>query len=354
MILINSSPKNALKIFQPFLPVFVPVGVGALLAVAEREGIPADYVDEQIEERMLERIAELVKKRDKPYFFGFSVLTASVQSAIDLSKKLREIYPGSFIVFGGIHPSALPEEMLSFGHIDAVLTGECETTLMELYRRVMAGKDWREVENCWYLDAGKITHSKLKVILEDVDKAPAFPYHRFTHPRYDIGFVVSSRGCPYRCSFCSNRVTTGRTYRFRSSELIAEDLEMLQKKYGCSYVIFLDDNFMVNKDRLYKLIDGIRRRGLEKKMVFSFQARGDNTEEGLMRDLFDADSRAFSSAWSRRPRRSWTRSTRTRPSARSTPQSACRRKSGSTSARPTSTDSPAIRTRSGWTAWICP
>ena len=78
MILINSSPKDSLKIFQPFLPIHVPVGIGCLLSVVEREGIKPMFIDEQVEDNVLGLVAEYVKKMEKPYIFGFSDLYNSL------------------------------------------------------------------------------------------------------------------------------------------------------------------------------------------------------------------------------------------------------------------------------------
>jgi len=293
MILINSSPKDALKIFQPFLPIFIPVGVGCLMGALDREGIEARFIDEQVEENTLELVQQYVKEMERPYIFGFSVLTAAYKSAVSVSKELRRLYPDSIILFGGIHPTALPEEVLSHDHIDFVIRGEGERSLVELYRCLREGKSLKGIANLSYRENGSIVHNDRTFVLDDLDSYPPFPYHLFTSPRYDLGFVMSSRGCPYRCVFCSNRITTGMKYRYRSSKAIVDELEMLYDKYGKRYILFLDDNFLVNKKRVYELIDEIKKKGLDKKMSFNFQARGDNTDEDLLKSLFEAGFRSI-------------------------------------------------------------
>jgi anaerobic magnesium-protoporphyrin IX monomethyl ester cyclase len=243
MILINSSPKDALKIFQPFLPIFVPVGIGCLLAALKREGIVARFIDEQVEENTLDLIQQYVKEMDRPYIFGFSVLTAAYKSAISVSKELKRLYPDSIILFGGIHPTALPEEVLSFYHIDFVIRGEGENALVEFYRCVREGKDYKHIANLSYRVNGRIIHNDRSFALDDLDSYPAFPYDLFTSPRYDLGFVISSRGCPYKCIFCSNRITTGMRYRYQSAEAIVDELDLLYHKYNKRYILFIDDKF---------------------------------------------------------------------------------------------------------------
>lgn len=292
MILINSSPKDALKIFQPFLPIFVPIGVGCLLAVAEKQGIKPRYIDEQLEDNVLDLIAEHVKEMEKPYIFGFSTFTIAFKNAISLSKELKRRYPDSVILFGSIHPTAMPEEVLSYEHVDIVFRGEGEKSLIELYKCIKEGKDFTHLENISYRKDGKIIHNNRSYSFDDLDSYPPFPYHLFDKKGYDLGFVIGSRGCPYGCIFCSNRVTTGKKYRFRSAESIVNELDILYHKYDRRAILFLDDNLLVNEKRIYTLMDEIKRKGLDKKMSFNFQARGDNVNYKLLKDLYGAGFRS--------------------------------------------------------------
>lgn len=124
MIFINSSSKEELKIFQPFKRTTITIGIGCLLAIFEREGIKARFVDEQVEKNEFEKIAEYVKDMEPPYIFGFSILTAGFKSALSVSKQLKGLYPDSIICFGGIHPTALPDESLAYDHVDYVLRAD--------------------------------------------------------------------------------------------------------------------------------------------------------------------------------------------------------------------------------------
>lgn len=294
MILINSSPKDALKIFQPFLPIFVPVGVGCLLASIEKEGIPPRFIDEQVEDDVLARAEELIRDMEKPYIFGFSVLTAGVKSALTVSRELKRRYPDSVILFGGIHPTAVPDEIMSFDHIDAVIRGEGERTLVEFYKCIKAGKDLAHIDNISYRKDGMVVHNNMSPVIDDLDSYPPFPYHLFAdNKKYDLGFIIGSRGCPYRCIFCSNRITTGKKYRYKSAAAIVSELENLHHRFGQNYALFIDDNFLVSKKRVYDLMDEIKARGLHKKMTFNFQARGDNVNRDILQDLYDSGFRSI-------------------------------------------------------------
>lgn len=297
MILINSSPKNALKIFQAFLPIYVPIGAGYLLAFALQKNIKLKFIDEQIEDNVVAKVIDYVKDLKPPYIFAFSVLTASFKSAILVSQELKKLFPGSVVIFGGIHPTAAPEEVLSYKHIDAVIRGEGERGLVEFYRCVKEKKDFSQIEGLSYRKGGLIMHNKVSQNSVDLDILPDFPYHIFKSDRYDLGFVVSSRGCPHRCIFCSNRVTTGSKYRHSSAEKIMRDLgwvynRYLIKKQGKRNVQFLDDNLLADKERIYELLDEIRKARFDKNLTFSFQARGDDVNFKILKDLYDAGFRS--------------------------------------------------------------
>ena len=291
MILINSSPRNPVKLFQPFTPVYVPIGLGYLMEAAARQGIDSVCVDEQVEDDIIAAVQRHIASFPRPAFFGFSVLTLAFASAIRAADRLKALYPDCTICFGGIHPTALPDEVLGFPSVDYVIRGEGEIALPALVRALREGGDLSRVGGLSYRKDGGIVHNDRAETIDDLDAVP-FPYHRFTASRYDLGFVVSSRGCPYNCIFCSNRVTTGKKYRVRSAAAIADELEMLLRTYGRRQILFLDDNLLVNRERIAALMAEIRRRGLHEQMHFSFQARGDNVTRPLLRDLSAAGFRS--------------------------------------------------------------
>jgi radical SAM superfamily enzyme YgiQ (UPF0313 family) len=291
MILINSSTRDTVRIFQKFYPIHPPVGIGYLASFLEQQEIKVKIIDEQIEADIVGRVKGMITESTEsqpPYIFGFSVLTAAFKNALSASEKLKEIYPDSVIVFGGHHPTAMPEEVLSYSHIDAVIRGEAEQPLAEFYRCVKARKDWSHISNLSYSKNGKIIHNDLKYMVSDLDKYPSFPYHLFKNGNYDLGFVFSSRGCPYQCIFCSCKTFPGSSwYRYRSEDKVISDIEMLLNNFGITSIIFVDDNFLVNKNRIYKLINGIKEKGISNKVSFTFQARSDNVERNLLKQMHE-------------------------------------------------------------------
>ncbi len=283
-----------MKIFKPFSRFNVPIGIGVLASVLEREKIKLEILDEQVADNTFDLVAEYVKEMQQPYIFAFSVLTASFKRAVIVSERLREVYPGSIIVFGGFHPTAVPEEVLVHQHIDIVIRGQAEITLPKLYRCLKERGNFSHIDGISYRQNGRIIHNNTAPVVQDLDSLPPFPYHLFSSEKYDLGAIVGSRGCPHECIFCSNRAVTGKRFRYRSAESIVDEIDLLMHKYNIRHILFLDDNLLVNKKRVYILLDELRKKGLEGKMRYTFQARGDNVDYKLLKDLYNAGFENFS------------------------------------------------------------
>lgn len=288
MILINSSSKSSLKIFHAFLPSFVPVAAGWIIAVAMRNNIKVKFFDEHVEDNLWEKINLHVKEMERPYIFAFSILTASFNNAIALSKKLKEKYPDSITLFGGVHPSALPDESLLFPNVDFVFRGEVDLVFADLYATLKNHGDVTKIRGLSYKKNGVIVHNPAAPIVTNLDELPDFPYHLFKNKKeYDFDFIGTSRGCPYDCIFCSNRVVTGKKYRYKSTEKVFAEIEKLFYEYNQRTIGFIDDNLLVNKNRIYDLIKLIRASDMYGKIVFTFQTRADNVDEKIMREMFE-------------------------------------------------------------------
>jgi radical SAM superfamily enzyme YgiQ (UPF0313 family) len=291
MIFINSSPGNTLKIFQPFLPVFVPIGIGYLMAVLKHQGVMSYLVDEQLERHPKERVRELLRLTGPPYIFGFSVLSASFGKALDLAAELKEEYPDSIIIFGGIHPTAMPDEVLSYKQVDLCVRGEAEKIIVDLYHALKNFQEYRHLPGISYRTPEGNVHNERPSVVEDLDSLPDFPYEEFTNPGYDQGFVISSRGCPYNCFFCSNKISSMRRFRYRSPAAVVRDIELLHKKYKRRYVYFVDDNLTANESRVFALAAAIRESSVFNKVIFNYQARGDNSSDEVLKALYEAGFR---------------------------------------------------------------
>ena len=276
MLLINPATEKFGGFLSRYVPVGIPVAIGCIAAYLEERGIKCNVLDEELYDITPSVLENAVKDLEKPYIIGLTCLTAHVGRAYQIAAMVKELYPDSTVIVGGLHPTALPEEALSQGSIDYVVRGEGEEVAYQLHKALRGDGTPENILGVSYIRDGVLYSTPNAPLLPDINDIPRFPYHLFENPKYDMGFLSTSRGCPYRCSYCSQRLLTGTTYRYRSAEKIVEDLELLVDKYGQEAIVFYDDNFCLHSRRVHELCDLIVVRGLHKRVKLSVQTRADN------------------------------------------------------------------------------
>ncbi len=207
-------------------------------------------------------------KNLNPDLIGFSCTTAHYQWARDFARKVKKALPKTPIIFGGVHPTLVPELVMKEGAIDFVCQGEGEEPLLELLRNLERGckgdiNDF-EIKNIWYKKNGRVKSNPLRPLLHDLDELPyldkdLFKDHLPGHYR-EYTYFFTSRGCPYNCTYCGNeqmrKIFTGlgRYVRRMSPQRAIDELIYLKKKYGTKYVLFEDDVFAMDEKWLSKFI----------------------------------------------------------------------------------------------------
>lgn len=276
MLLINPAQEKFGGFLSRYVPVGIPVAIGCLAAYLKKHGINVRVVDEEIVDLTPSVLRELVQGLERTYMFGISCLTAHVVRAYQLAAMIKAEFPDSIVIAGGLHPTALPDEALNTGNIDYVVRGEGEEVLLQLHNALRNGGDPSQLMGISFKRDGKIVHNPEAPLIPDLDDIPMFPYELFSHPKYDMGFITTSRGCPYKCTYCSQRMLTGTTYRYKSAERIIQELDILINHYGQKQIVFYDDNFCFKYKRVVDLCNAIIAKGLHKKCSLSIQTRADN------------------------------------------------------------------------------
>ncbi len=231
---------------------------------------------------------------------GFATCNTYVAArTLETAKKLK---PETITVVGGQHFSATAQESLeAYPEIDVVVRGEGEETLTELTKAVGNNTSFSGIAGISFRNRNNIRHNPPRLLFDDLDCLPFPGYHfvkdyvhlyHFTmmagsKARY--GIVEASRGCPHRCTFCSQWKHWQGSYRHKSVKRIADEIEFLHKNYGSKLLWLTDDNFGFGQ-RMEDLCDELIKRGFSDDISCFMQARCDDVVEN--QDLLPKMSRA--------------------------------------------------------------
>lgn len=282
--LILISPHNTqLGRFKRFVPRSVPIGVGILAGFLREKGISTKIIDQELVDINANTIETFLRQCEKPRIVGVSAMTANVASGYKIAAMVKSVDKEAKVVFGGIHATVMPDEILQEGNVDFIVKGEAEYTFLELIKQIKGGRiEPDRLENIGFRENGQIVYTKPSTKTVNVNDVPMFPYDMYDPSRYNLGFILTSRGCPFDCIFCSQRVITKRVYRYISSERVIEELDYIINKLNQPNITFFDDYFTGNRQRVFELCDMMQKKGFHKKASFGVQTRGDSIDKELM------------------------------------------------------------------------
>jgi anaerobic magnesium-protoporphyrin IX monomethyl ester cyclase len=197
--------------------------------------------------------------RFNPDIIGITMPTAKYGVVVELIKFIKKSDPNIKIVVGGPHPTILPEETLDIKGIDFIVRGEGEETFLELINSLKNKKDFSKIKGISYKKANKKIHNPPRPYIENLDELP-FPnwdlvYEREKLNKNDFGRMITSRGCPYQCTFCASKKIWSLKVRYRSPENVFEEIKEKKRKYNIDMFHFNDDSFTIRKDAVMKFCD---------------------------------------------------------------------------------------------------
>ena len=268
----------------------IPVPLLSLAAVLRDAGYTPVILDlsvapteagESPEENMLSIIGQYVLRSD-PALIGFNCFVSQhLPFILRAAKYVRNLTPAIHITVGGAHPTLFAEEILgNCPDIDSIILGEGEEQVVALARAVESRKisDLEPVQAIAYRINGKIIKNDRRNYIADLDALPQAAWdlikledyysdHTGWHNPKNMNIQISipiltSRSCPFNCSFCACHKTMGRTFRLRSAKKVVDEIEYLNKEYGINYFGFIDDNVNLNKDHVIDICNQIVKRKL--------------------------------------------------------------------------------------------
>ncbi len=256
-----------------------PMGLAYLAAVLEEEGYQPKIIDANalgLDYTALRKELE----RASPDVVGVTAVTPMVYEAIASVKAAKDVCPDVVTVLGGPHTTFCPIETFEeCPQLDVVCLGEGEETLKELVHTVEKAGSLRDVKGIIYRQDGHFYRTKPRPLIKDLDNLPfparhLLPMNHYTilGRNYPIANIVSSRGCPFSCSFCSSSRIFGRSYRARTAKNVVDEIEQFVHKYKVNSVEFSDDTFTLNRRRVEEICEEILRRKLDISWACSSRA----------------------------------------------------------------------------------
>ena len=274
-----------------------PIGLAYLAAYLRENNIEVEILDAHALRIGLKDL------ETKPFDYdviGVSSMTPSLYSSLNVLRIVKKINPLCKTIMGGPHISAVPiETMNSYPEIDFAVIGEGERTMLELVRAIQNEDNPHNVNGIAYKKDGGVKLTPTRDLIANIDELP-FPaydllpldkYYQHLHhvslgknvPIKPFMILFTSRGCPYKCSFCASEVIWHRRVRFRSTDNVLSEIDMLVNEHNIKVLDIADDNFLMNKKRLNEILDGLIERNYG--LYFNCLSRVDSVNREILQKL---------------------------------------------------------------------
>ena len=278
-----------------FLGVVAPsLGIGYMAAVLEEHGYDVDVLDASALELTYDEIGEEILKRN-PDIVSISALTPTIGVALDSADKIKQVKPDTVVVLGGYHPTFEFKSVLEEPSVDVVVRGEGEYTFLDLVRTIEMGGDLANVEGLAFHDENdsSLVVTPDRPVIMDLDELPFPAFHLFPMEKYkilnittNVATIITTRGCPMKCSFCSSAALHGDHLRRRSYQNVCDEIEVRLREQNIDTIAFMDDTFTLNKKFVRDFCAEIKRRNL--KFWWGCTSRVDTLDEELLETMKEA------------------------------------------------------------------
>jgi len=255
------------------------------------EGHKVEVIQPQAEKSFYDGLPTTLKNVD---CVGISIESMRIKEANFLIEKINEIDSSIIIVIGGPFCTLHPKESLEYmKKANISVEGEGDFVIKDIAKAIEGKKKLSNIHGIYYRENGQVKKGKEAKIIKNLDELP-FPARHLVD-KYDYGKVdgsylfkprltsmVSSRGCPFQCTFCGRDALNYKTYRERSAENIVEEIKIISEKYKSLF--FVDDNFLLNVERSNQIFDGIIEEKLDLDLLI-MGARVDTASKELYKKM---------------------------------------------------------------------
>ncbi|MGB9854255.1 MAG: B12-binding domain-containing radical SAM protein [Candidatus Bathyarchaeales archaeon] len=271
---------------------YLPIGLTYLAAVLEKNSYEFKVIDCAalgMDHKKLE--GELASFQ--PDVVGITSMTPTAHSALLSAQIAKNACPESLVILGGPHAHFMDKKILfQEKAVDFIVRGEGEQTLLELLQCISSHCDPQKIMGITFRKDENIVRTPDRPFIEELDELPFPAYHYFPLKRYRlfgkmIFPIITSRGCPFQCSFCVTSRMFGKKFRSRKPENVAKELEWLINNYGAGAVSFYDDTLTLDKNRIIKLFEEIKRRRID--IPWDCQTRVDQVSEEILKGMKEAN-----------------------------------------------------------------
>jgi radical SAM superfamily enzyme YgiQ (UPF0313 family) len=255
-----------------------------------------------IHDGMLHRTSPLefrkIVKSYQPDVVGITAqATPAIYDVYTTAQDVKEIDPSIHIVLGGAHATFLDTDILNdCPAVDFVIRGEGEMAMIDLLRGIEKG-ELNQVKSLTYRENGTIIRNPLRKPISDLDELPLPAYDLLNLEEYfkenvRLATIVSSRGCPFRCRFCSSSRVSGKKWRGRSAENVVSEIKFLVEKYNITDFEFLDDLFTYDPKRVERICELLKHSHLNIGWTCSVRADIITANPNLLKIMKDAGCRS--------------------------------------------------------------
>ncbi len=246
--------------------VEIPIGLLCIATAVVQKGYDVTILDQRVEPKWRSILEQ--ELREDPICVGISSMTGpQLRHALEISNVVKD-YGNVPVVWGGIHPTILPDQTLRNEFIDFIVQGEGEEAFLELVQALEGKKSLRTVKGIWYKDKGQTKDTGTRPFV-DLNQQPPLEYRLVDLKKYlrvisGVGHLnfFTSRGCTYPCTFCFTGPFNSKRWRGMDSDLAVQRIKDFVQTYQVKGLTFIDNNFFTDIERGRRILKGLIREDL--------------------------------------------------------------------------------------------